>query len=107
MSGVQDEAATLPRSPRSPGTHTVGSRGIGSITLHRDPRTGTQYIGNWASRVSRQNHGAKPQETANTAINQHTFWVQATTYIEIPGWRSTESKGQEIRCTSVGLGCRV
>ena len=28
----------------------VGSWVIGSISLYRDPRTGTQYIGNWASR---------------------------------------------------------
>ena len=39
-------------NPRSPGTHIVGSWVIGSISLYRDPRTGTQYIGNWASRVS-------------------------------------------------------
>ena len=37
--------------PRSPGTHTVGSWVVDSISLYRDPRTGTQYIGNWASRV--------------------------------------------------------
>ena len=37
--------------PRSPGTHIVGSRVIDSIRLCRDPRTGTQHIGNWASRV--------------------------------------------------------
>ena len=36
--------------PRSPGTHIGGSWVIDSINLHRDPRTGTQYIGNWASR---------------------------------------------------------
>ena len=37
--------------PRSPGTHIVGSRVRDSIGLYRDPRTGTQYIGDWASRV--------------------------------------------------------
>ena len=37
--------------PRSPGTHIVGSWVIGSICLYRDPGTGTQYIGNWASRA--------------------------------------------------------
>ena len=36
-----------------PGTHIVGSWVIGSISLYRDPRTGTQYIGNWASWDSR------------------------------------------------------
>ena len=38
--------------PRSPGTHIVGSWLIDRISLYRDPRTGTQYIGNWASRGS-------------------------------------------------------
>ena len=36
--------------PRSPGTHIVGSWVIDSIGLYRDPRTGTQNTGNWASR---------------------------------------------------------
>ena len=36
--------------PRSPGTHIVGPWVTGSIELYRDLRTGTQYIGNWASR---------------------------------------------------------
>ena len=40
------------RLPRSAGTHIVGSWAIDRIYLYRDPRTGTQYIGNWASRVS-------------------------------------------------------
>ena len=40
-----------PKSPRSPGTHIVGSCVMGRISFYRDPRTGTQYIGNWASRV--------------------------------------------------------
>ena len=35
--------------PRSPGTRIVGSWVIDSISLYRDPRTGTQYVGNWAS----------------------------------------------------------
>ena len=38
----------------SPGTHVVGSWVIDSISLYRDPRTGTPYIpyiGNWASGV--------------------------------------------------------
>ena len=39
-------------NPRSPGTHIVGSWVIDSISLYKDPRTGAQYIGNWASRVS-------------------------------------------------------
>ena len=34
-----------------PGTHIVGSWVIDRKSLYRDPRTGTQYIGNWASRV--------------------------------------------------------
>ena len=29
----------------------MGSGVIASISLYRDPRTGTQYVGNWASRV--------------------------------------------------------
>ena len=37
--------------PRSQGTHIVGSWVIDSISIYRDPRTGTQYIRNWASRV--------------------------------------------------------
>ena len=37
--------------PRSPGTHIVGSWVIDRISFLRDPRTGTQYTGNWASRV--------------------------------------------------------
>ena len=36
--------------PRSPGTHIVGPWVIDSINLYRDLRTGTQYMGNWASR---------------------------------------------------------
>ena len=36
--------------PRSPGTHTVGPWVVDSTNLYRDLRTGTQYIGNWASR---------------------------------------------------------
>ena len=36
--------------PRSPGTYLVGPWVIDSIGLYRDPRTGTQYIGNWAFR---------------------------------------------------------
>ena len=41
-----------PVNPRSPGTHIVCSWVIDSISLYRDPMTGTQYLGNWASRVS-------------------------------------------------------
>ena len=37
--------------PRSPGTHIVGPWVTDSIRLYRDLRTGTQYIGNWASRI--------------------------------------------------------
>ena len=35
---------------RSPGTHIVGPWVLDGIKLYRDLRTGTQYIGNWASR---------------------------------------------------------
>ena len=35
---------------RSPGTHIVGPWVIDSINSYRDLRTGTQYMGNWASR---------------------------------------------------------
>ena len=38
-------------SPGSPGTHVVGPWVPDSIKLYRDLRTGTQYIGNWASSV--------------------------------------------------------
>ena len=37
--------------PGSPGTHMVGSWVIDSISLYRDPRTRTQYVGDWASRA--------------------------------------------------------
>ena len=43
--------STVAVYPRSPGTHIVGSWVIDSISSYRDPRTETQYIGNWASRV--------------------------------------------------------
>ena len=42
--------------PRSPGTHIVGPWAIDSINSYRDLRTGTQYIGNWASRVKVKTH---------------------------------------------------
>ena len=38
-------------NPRSPGTHIVGPWVTDSIKSYRVLRTGTQYIGNWASRV--------------------------------------------------------
>ena len=38
-------------NPRSPGTHIVGPWVTDSIKLYRVFRTGTQYVGNWASRV--------------------------------------------------------
>ena len=41
----------MPGLPRSPGAHIVGPWVIDSINLYRDLRTGTQYIGNWASRA--------------------------------------------------------
>ena len=37
--------------PRSQGTHIVGSWVIDSISIYRDPKTGTQHVRNWASRV--------------------------------------------------------
>ena len=37
--------------PRNPGAHIVGPWVTDSIKLYWDSRTGTQYIGNWASRV--------------------------------------------------------
>ena len=37
--------------PRSPGTHIVGPWVTDSIKVYRVLRTGTQHIGNWASRV--------------------------------------------------------
>ena len=37
--------------PRSPGTHIAGPWVVESTNLCRDLKTGTQYIGNWASRV--------------------------------------------------------
>ena len=44
---LQSSAMT---TPRSPGTHIVGPWVIDSINSYRDLRTGTQYVGNWASR---------------------------------------------------------
>ena len=38
------------QDPGSPGTQKVGSWVLDSISLYRDPRTGAQYVGNWASR---------------------------------------------------------
>ena len=38
--------------PRSPGTYIVGPWVIDKIDLHRELRTGTQYIGDGASRVT-------------------------------------------------------
>ena len=38
-------------SPRSPGTHIVGPWVTDNIKLYRVLRTGSQYVGNWASRV--------------------------------------------------------
>ena len=50
---VLRDSSKLPkiqRTPRSPGTHTVGSWVIDGISLYREPRTGNQYICNWASK---------------------------------------------------------
>ena len=56
---------------RRRGTHTVGSWVIGSIGLYRDPRTGTQYIGTWASRDRHQNFGDATRKFARLfASNQ-------------------------------------
>ena len=41
----------VPPNPRSPGTHIVGPWVTDNIKLHVDLRPGTQYVGNWASRV--------------------------------------------------------
>ena len=38
--------------PRSPGTHIVGPWVTDNLKIYRDLSTGTQYIGNWASRGS-------------------------------------------------------
>ena len=38
------------QGPRSPGTYIIGSWVMDSIGLYREPRTGPQDIGNWASR---------------------------------------------------------
>ena len=48
--GQRGMTASQDRNPRSPGTHIVGPWVIDSINLCRDLRTGTRYIGNWASR---------------------------------------------------------
>ena len=47
--------------PRSPGTHIVESWVIDSKSLYKDPRTGTQYIGNWASRDSQLDATGMPR----------------------------------------------
>ena len=65
--------------PRSPGTHIVGPWVIDNIVLYRDLLTGSQYTGNWASRVIRLLrtlpglHG--PHETR---ARPHRPWPQAT-----------------------------
>ena len=43
LRGFKHEIWGLP-NPRSPGTHIGGSWVIDSINLHRDSRTGTQYV---------------------------------------------------------------
>ena len=70
----------------------VGSSVIDSISLYRDPRTGTQSIGSWASRASHvarlgartayldpksmQNNSPKPIITTIKAIILRTLGVQ-------------------------------
>ena len=49
-----------PSNPRSPDTHIVGPWVIDSISSYRDHRTGTQYIGNWALRVT---HSPTPRRS--------------------------------------------
>ena len=48
--GVSYLRSVVQTKARSPGT-CIGSWVIDSIGLYRDSRTGTQYVGNWASRV--------------------------------------------------------
>ena len=48
---MRNDSSLVLSIPRSPGTHIVGPWVIDSINSYRDLRTGTQYIGNWASRV--------------------------------------------------------
>ena len=50
-------------NPRSPGTHIVGPWVIDSIRVYRDLKTGTQYVGIWASRVI-VNASARPPRLA-------------------------------------------
>ena len=50
--------------PRSPGTQIVRPWVIDSLNLYRDLKAGTQYIGNWASRVRTATAG----ETKHSAV---------------------------------------
>ena len=56
--------------------HVVGSWVIDRISLYRDPRTGTQYIGNWASRDYKSQHthdleGCRLSKTPTETQNPH------------------------------------
>ena len=52
--GRMDESGSYPTSP---GTHVVGPWVIDTKNLYRDLRTGTQYIGNWASKDRSSSEG--------------------------------------------------
>ena len=55
--------------PRSPGTHIVGPWVTDTIYLYRDFWTGTQYIGNWASR----DRHARLREVTFTMNSEYGF----------------------------------
>ena len=59
--------------PRSPGTHIVGSWAIACINSYKDPRTGTLYTGNWASRelLGSGTNEAEPLDTESMQNNPY------------------------------------
>ena len=75
-----DRLRRLP-NPRSPGTHIVGPWVTDNIYLYRDVRTGTQYIGNWASRVT-----LRVQVPNNHILTQnlyYSYYYQTPKYLII------------------------
>ena len=58
--------------PGSPGTHIVGPWLIDSMNLYRDLRSGTQYIGNWASgAIAHILNATEPQSTCRKSAPLH------------------------------------
>ena len=65
-------------NPRSPGTYIVGPWVVDSTNLYRDLRTGTQYVGKWASRETASTFGgaaASPHQGSPSNVQVHRFSV--------------------------------